>query len=86
VAMLLYNGFFFFLQLQDSFLKWPRLWAMLSSLYTPTNLEKSQSTWCVLGGIMPKFKPTCHLDLEFFHPGLLLGKPRGVDPIYYVNY
>jgi hypothetical protein len=58
---------------------------VLSSLYTPTNVEKSQSTWCVLGGTMPKSKPTCHLDLDFFRLGLLLGKPRGVDPIYYVK-
>jgi hypothetical protein len=34
---------------------------------------------------MPRFKSNCHLDLNLFCLGLHLGKPRGVDPSYYVR-
>ena len=34
---------------------------------------------------MPRFKAHYHLDLNLFRLGLLLGKPRGVDPSYYVR-
>jgi hypothetical protein len=34
---------------------------------------------------MPRFKAHCHLDLNLFRLGLLLGKLRGVDPSYYLR-
>jgi hypothetical protein len=40
------------------------------------------------GGCMPLYSSKGldnHLDLDFFRLGLLLGKPRGVDAIYYVS-